>query len=186
MCLLQGGTSMTRVTDKPDRMKGEISFEDREADARREQAELDFERKNFNFLQLQKDRMKDIRALTKRSPTATQLLFLFAEKMNKQNAIVISFQTLELITGYSRPTLSRAVKMLQEERWIQIVKIGTANCYVINSGVFWQDYRDKKITVFNATIIASESEQPKENWKNVTLKKLPVAMCSSTPSIEKE
>jgi DNA-binding transcriptional MocR family regulator len=96
--------------------------------------------------------------------------------MNRQNALVCSYETLSKITGFSRATLSRAIKLLETEHWLQIIKLGTANAYVINSKVFWQSYGDKKMTVFHATIVASEDEQQisPEKWAGITLKNYPL------------
>ena len=152
------------------------------AEARARQQELaeqqeaeDRAKKNFNFVQIEKRALRELRGLIERSPTAAKVITLMAEKMNRQNALVCSYDTLSKITGLSRATLARAVKVLAEEHWIQVVKVGTANAYVINSKVFWQSYGDKKMTVFHAAIIASsdEQEKPVEDWDKVQLKHFP-------------
>lgn len=154
-------------------------------------------RKNQNFLQVQKRNLKEFRRLIKENPTAAQLMFLFAEKMNRQNALMCSFKTLEEITSLSRSTLSKAISLLKKEQWIEVIKVGTANAYLINHSVFWQDSADKKNShfVFGATIIASMSEQEegaatKENWKNVELRHFPFLHHANdekdiTPVVEK-
>jgi len=134
-------------------------------------------RKNQNFLQLYKQELMELRALTTKDPMAMTLLFLLVEKMNKQNAIVMSQKTMMQITGKSRPTISRAVKTLKDSMFLQVVKIGSANAYVINSKVFWQSGVNGKFAVFNATVVASGAEQTKnyiENWQNVKLKHVPM------------
>lgn len=132
-------------------------------------------KKNFNFVQIEKRALKEVRTLYERNATAGKLLFILAEKMNRQNALVCSYDTMSKITGLSRQTLYKAVKYLKEENWIQVIKVGTANAYVVNSRVFWQSSGDKKFTVFNAAIVASSDEQdePVENWDKVELKHFP-------------
>lgn len=132
-------------------------------------------KKNFNFVQIEKRALKEVRTLYERNATAGKLLFILAEKMNRQNALVCSYDTMSKITGLSRQTLYKAVKYLKEENWIQVIKVGTANAYVVNSRVFWQSSGDKKFTVFNAAIIASNDEQdePVENWDKIELKQFP-------------
>lgn len=143
-----------------------------ERDARAELA-----KKNQNFVQVKKGNLKEIRRLIDQSAVAAKLLFLIAEKMNKQNALMVSFNTLAEITGLSRSTLSLAVKLLKKEQWLQVIKVGTANAYIINSSVFWQDSADKKFRhgQFAATIIASQNEQDdtKESLENTTLRHFP-------------
>lgn len=136
-------------------------------------------KKNHNFLQVQKSSLKEFRRLIKENATAAQLMFVFAEKMNRQNALMCSFKTLEQITGLSRSTLSKAITLLRKEQWIEVIKIGTANAYMINHQVFWQDSADRRESsfTFGATIIASRSEQDpemqSENWKGVSLRHFP-------------
>ncbi|MFX3943901.1 hypothetical protein ACJBXQ_11380, partial [Streptococcus suis] len=72
------------------------------------------------------------------------LLMVLAQSMDKQNAVMISFKAMQQILGKSRPTLDRAVRLLREDNWIQVVKVGTANAYVLNSAVFWTDRGDKR------------------------------------------
>lgn len=135
-------------------------------------------KKNQNFLQIEKKTLKDLRRLVATSVPAAQVIMLLGEKMNRSNAVVCSFKTLTEITNYSRSTLAVAVKLLEAERWVQIVKIGSANAYVVNSRVFWQNTGDKKRHAsFHATIVASESEQDEgyiENWEEIELRQFPV------------
>lgn len=132
-------------------------------------------KKNYNFLQIEQKTLKEFRRLTDQSPKALKLLFAMAEKMNRTNAIMASNATLAQITGISIPTVVRAIKLLKEENWIQVIRVGTANAYIINSTVFWKSTGDLKQASFHAQIIASESEQlePVENWDKVTLKHFP-------------
>ncbi|HGS8738445.1 TPA: replication/maintenance protein RepL [Enterococcus faecalis] len=132
-------------------------------------------KKNFNFVQIEKRSLRLVRELYDQNATAGKLLFILAEKMNNQNALVCSYETMSKITGLGRTALYKAIRYLKDNNWIQVIKVGTANAYVINSRVFWQSYGDKKMTVFHATIIASsdEQEEPVENWDKVTLKNFP-------------
>jgi hypothetical protein len=132
-------------------------------------------KKNFNFVQIEKKSLRLVRELYDQNATAGRLLFILAEKMNRQNALVCSYDTMSKITGFGRTALYNAVRHLKDNNWIQIIKVGTANAYVINSRVFWQSYGDKKMTVFHATIMTSSDEQdePVENWDKVELKHFP-------------
>lgn len=167
--------SQVTVTESPSRLAGEITPKERAADLEREQKAKKQECKNYNFVQVNKKFLPELARLAQRDAVAVAILCLFAEKMDHKNAICISFRTLGEILRYSRTTLHRAVKLLETERWIQIIKLGTANAYVMNSAVFWQDGRDKKFGTFSAMIVASLSEQPDQTlgWQNVKLKKFP-------------
>ena len=141
-----------------------------------EQAEAEKRaKKNYNFVQIEKRALRLVRELYDDNPAAGKLLFILAEKMNRQNALVCSYDTMSKITGLGRTTLYKAVKYLKDHNWVEVIKVGTANAYVINSRVFWQSHADKKMTVFHATIIASSDEQdtPIEDWDKVSLKHFP-------------
>ncbi|MFM9587306.1 hypothetical protein, partial [Streptomyces caniscabiei] len=88
--------------------------------------------------------LRAIADLGAKSALALDLLMVLAQSMDKQNAVMISFKAMQQILGKSRPTLDRAVRLLREDNWIQVVKVGTANAYVLNSAVFWTDRGDKR------------------------------------------
>ena len=121
-------------------------------------------RENYNFLQVSKGYLPQWRALVKASPLAAEILFFFMEKMGRTtNAVVCSYQTLQEVTGYSRPTVARAISKLKEDRWVDTVKVGSATAYCVNEKVVWQAARDqRRHAIFSATVIASESEQPSD------------------------
>lgn len=88
----------------------------------------------------------DIRALSKRMPVAFQLLTLITERMNRTNALVVSQATLSELLGVGRTTVHKAVRLLEQEKWVQVVKVGTANAYILNSKVVWRDHSAVNVT----------------------------------------
>lgn len=136
------------------------------------------QKKNLDFVQLYKKELRQLRSLVKLNPTAAQILFVFVEKMNKQNAVIMSYKTLEQITKRTRQTCSKAVRDLREAKFINIIKVGNANAYVVNSNVFWStdNATKEKMAIFSATVVALGSEQEKdfEDWSNVKLKQIPI------------
>lgn len=119
------------------------------------------EQDNYNFVQVSRAYLKEWRALTRKSPIASEILMYLIENMGRTtNAVVCSYTTLMEITGVSRASVARAVKILKEDRWMQAVKIGNATAYCVNAKAFWQAGRNqKKYAIFQATVIASSSEQ---------------------------
>lgn len=83
------------------------------------------------------------------------------EVMGKNtNAVVCSYKTLQEITGYSRPSVGRAIKTLKDMNWIDSVKIGSATAYAVNERIVWQSGKtQRRYAMFSATVIASETEQ---------------------------
>ncbi len=167
---------LTKDTNVKSLISIEAENRARQADLKTEQWDREQADKNPPFLQLSKSHFPQYRELARRSPAAWQVLGIMAEKMNRQNAIACSQQTLAKITGYSLPTVKRAIALLQAERWIQIIKFGTANAYVVNAKVFWQSSREGRYAVFSANIIADAAEQTTtpEEWDEITLKHVPI------------
>ncbi len=119
---------------------------------------------NFNFVQVQKGHMKQWRELIKKQPLAAEIMFYFMEVMGKNtNAIVCSYKTLQEVTGYSRPSVGRALKTLKEMNWVDTVRVGSATAYAVNERIVWQSGRNqRKYAMFSATVVASQSEQDKD------------------------
>lgn len=132
--------------------------------------------KNMDFVQVSRAELRAIADLGAKSALALDLLMVLAQSMDKQNAVMISFKAMQQILGKSRPTLDRAVRLLREDNWIQVVKVGTANAYVLNSAVFWTDRGDKRhMASFKAQIVTTLDEQDKDFRANphVKLKRVP-------------
>jgi len=125
----------------------------------------------------------DIRSLSKRSPAAFQILTLLTERMNRTNAIVISQTALCQILGYGRTTIHNAVRLLEAEKWLQVVKVGTANGYVVNSKVVWRDHGGKRYGSFYAEVIVSEVEQSRtiDQLENVELRHVSILRAGELP-----
>ena len=132
--------------------------------------------KNTNFVQIDRRVMAAHRELMSSSPGAAIVLSVLTEHMDKSNGIVISYSTLQELTGYSRAAVGRAIKKLKEDRWIQVVKVGTASVYVVNSRAFWTaNAKGKFYSRFHATVVASAHEQSVgiEKLKALQLKEVP-------------
>jgi len=141
-----------------------------------------------DFLQVTRGYLKDMRELAKRSPAAHQVLWLLAERMNRTNAVVISQKTMGQILGYSRATLSRAIALLKNECWVQVVTTGTSNAYIVNSKVLWRDHGGKRYASFFAEVVVSEEEQahPIEQWDGVELRNLPILSATEQVLVTEE
>lgn len=129
----------------------------------KETHESHIEKENYDFVQVSRQYLKQMRSLARKSPLAHEILYYLVEHMGRTtNAVVVSYATLCEVMTVSRPTVGRAIKLLKEDNWIDAVKIGNATAYCVNARVFWQAGRhQKKYAIFQATVIASESEQDK-------------------------
>ena len=150
----------------------------------------DREEDNYNFVQLSRHYLKQMRTLARKNPLAHEILYYLVEHMGRTtNAVVVSYNTLCEVTGVSRPTIGRAIKILKNDNWIDAVKIGNATAYCVNARAFWQAKRNqKKYAIFAATVIASETEQ-ESNYKEKAKEKLtyvPVLEKSERPIIDNQ
>nr|CRY97695.1 hypothetical protein [uncultured prokaryote] len=116
---------------------------------------------NFNFVQLSRSYLREMRGLARKSPVAHEILYYLVEHMGRTtNAVVCSRNLLVEVTGCSIATVGRAIRVLKDDNWIDTVKIGNASAYCVNERAFWQAGRNQRqYAVFSATVIASSSEQ---------------------------
>lgn len=147
--------------------------EQRKIEIEAEEAANELAKKNHNFLQLTRSNIPDLLFLAKDSPIGFEIMGQMIIRMNRLNAIVISQETLATITGKNKRTIIRAIQYLKANNWIDVVNIGTANAYIVNSEVFWMGPRDERHAAFPAQVIAAEKEQ-KTPVKNVKLKHFPI------------
>ena len=136
--------------------------------------------KNLDFVQVERSELRCIAELGQKSSLALDILMMLVQSMNKENAVMMSYETMAALTGKKDRTLRRAIKILKEGKWIQVIKIGTANAYVVNNAVFWTDRGDKKYTSFSAQIITTFDEQDKDVRSNPNIK------LKRVPSVESE
>jgi hypothetical protein len=118
-------------------------------------------RDNYNFVQINREYLRNMRELTAKSPLAMTILFYLTEHMGRTtNAVVCSYRTLGEVTGLSRTSVAKAIKILKQDNWIDAIKIGNATAYCINERVAWQAGRnERQYAKFSATVIASAEEQ---------------------------
>ena len=170
---------MTANNDETQMLRGELT-------ATRERLNqalglLDHERavkrlpKNLDFVQVSRSEMRAIAELGGRSKLALEVLMMLAQVMDKENAVMMSYETMGSLTGKSARQLSRAISLLKNDMWLSVVKIGSANAYVLNNAVFWTDKGDKKYATFSAKIVTTLGEQEKDlrSSPNVKLRRVP-------------
>jgi Fe2+ or Zn2+ uptake regulation protein len=172
-CGVQGDT-VENAEDEVSRLRQQLArMSDLLEQERREKRET----RNMDFVQVSRAELRAISELGAKSSTALDLLMVLAQAMDKQNAVMISYRAIEDFMGKSRATIDRALRILKDDNWIQIVKVGTANAYVINSAVFWTDRGDRKqFANFKASIVTTLAEQDKDLRLNTDVKLKRVSM----------
>ena len=98
--------------------------------------------------------------LIRKSATAYRVLRFLASHMDERNALICSYKVLEESLGLKRASLSNAVKLLKDEKYIDVKKSGTSNIYLINKTLYWKSWgKNYKYAEFDAKILVSQSEQ---------------------------
>lgn len=150
------------------------------------QLEEELARKNFekiekeskksafnNFAQLNLNYTKQFIQLMGLSPKAAQIFAFLVEHMDGYNALVCSSAVIQEALGMSRASVTRAVKVLKDNKFIDIKKTGTTNVYLINSELVWKSWgTNYKYAEFNAKVLICESEQEREDEEqNIGIRK---------------
>ncbi|MFM0334758.1 helix-turn-helix domain-containing protein [Paraburkholderia strydomiana] len=117
---------------------------------------------NQGFVQVSRKYLDELDELAFQSPAARKLLTSLVKAMNKQNAVMVSQESLAKLTGLSKPTIKRSVALLREQQWIDVLKVGTANVYRVNSGVFWTARADGRWASFSAEVLLNFDEQDEQ------------------------
>lgn len=125
-------------------------------------------KKNDNFFMIfkSKEGSEHLRELIKISPPAAQLFMFLAEQADRTNAVVASGKALASYLNLSEATISRALKILaiktkDKEPYLEILKSGGTNVFVLNPQIVWSAWKTgKDYCLFgNAKILLSTSEQ---------------------------
>lgn len=163
----------TTVCENPNRLNGEISFEERakqietQEKAEKEQAKREKHSPFIRWTQFNNEATKEMIALAKKNPAAMALLLFLVDQMDNYNAVVCSMRVLSEALGYSRKTISSGVRFLKENGFVAVYKSGTSNVYTINDKVWWKSWgSNQKYSKFPANVVLAKSEQMGEkNYK---------------------
>lgn len=115
--------------------------------------------KNGNFVQIYRENMPELRWLMANNGFACSVLFFILEHMDGRNALACSSLVLEDYFKKSRTTISRAVKLLKENGFLDILKMGNSNVYIVNTEVGWTSYNNQKeLAKFDGKILISKKD----------------------------
>ena len=107
-----------------------------------------------------------VRDLIKISSPAALIFMFLAEQADRTNAVVASGKALASYLQLSEPTVSRALKLLSKreegkEPYLEIIKSGGTNVFVLNPDIVWSAWKTgKDYCLFgNAKVLVSTNEQ---------------------------
>lgn len=125
---------------------------------------------------------KNLRTIQRESPAAALVFSVIRENMQiGSNAVTVSQAALCKILNRSRATISRAVKYLADNQYVQTIKTGNVSTYVVNEQIAFAGNAGQRKAVFSATVVAHECEQ-EEGWDQVKkLKAVPIIYGDERP-----
>jgi hypothetical protein len=134
------------------------------------------------FYMMSRSAEKNLRVLQSENPAASLIFSVIREHMNiGTNAVTVSNTALSQIINKSRATITRAIKYLSDKKYVQIIKVGGVNCYVVNEKIAFSGSKGQRQAVFSATVVAHEKEQV-EGWDKVSkLKSTPIILKRERP-----
>jgi len=145
-----------------------ITFAERkkelEEEQRLEEEQLKKEKKSpfKNFVQVNKDYYKAEDWLMAKSPISYRIFKFLVNSMDSYNAVMCSYKVLEEVFSVSKPTITRAIKLLKEKGYIAVFKSGTSNVYAVNDKIVWNSWgTNYPYSKFPANVILSINEQEK-------------------------
>ena len=106
--------------------------------------------------------------LVAKSPTAYRILRFLVSSMDNYNAVICSYKVMQEKLKVSKPTVERAIRLLKEHRFIQVVRTGGANVYLVNKHLYWNSWgTNYAYAEFDARVIISASEQDKDTQAKI-------------------
>lgn len=127
------------------------------------------------WYQFNKDHTASMLWLAKTDPNAMQILFFLLDQMDNLNAVVCSHKVMEEALNMSRRTITRAVKLLKEHNFVQVLKSGATNAYTVNKRIAWSSWgTNYKYCKFEANVLIAQSEQDTEFDAEITVPQLDI------------
>ena len=112
------------------------------------------------WLQVEKKAHRAMALFGAKNGTALAVLHLLTGRLNRgTNAVIMSHEAIASALGITSRTARDSTKKLEAAKFVQVLKSGTSNVYVINSRVAWQGVRGMRHASFNAELVVVEQEQ---------------------------
>ena len=108
--------------------------------------------------------------LMQKSPTAYRIFRFLASNMDKYNAVICSYKVMQEKLGIGKATVERGIRFLKEHKYINVLRTGGANVYMINKTLYWNSWgTNYAYAEFGARVIVSSSEQDEITQEEIKL-----------------
>lgn len=125
-------------------------------------------KKNKDFVQYSEAGLRALAQIKKGS--SLQILHWMTAEMGKDNALIVSQDTIAEALDLSIPTIQRSIKTLIDAQILLMVKVGGGIIYHLNSTIVWKSWAtNKKYAKFSAQVILGEKEY-KQNLERKLIK----------------
>lgn len=125
------------------------------------------------YTQIQLDSIRFLRYLLDKNKLSLNIFFILMEHANKNNEVMTTKNYLSKHLNVSIPTISKALKLLTEKKFIKEIKEESGSLmFILNSRVVWSSnlYRKLNDSPFNELIDIEPDDLPQE----IKSKRLPV------------
>lgn len=140
---------------------------DIENEKNKDQQKLELEKKNSNFVMMYRDHMPELRWLMQKSGIASSILNFIMEHMDNRNALSCSYQVFIDYFKVSKDTVRRSINILKENGFIDVLKSGTSNVYIVNQDIVWCSWdNQKQYCKFSGNILISKTENVDYYYRN--------------------
>lgn len=114
---------------------------------------------NEDFVMFFRNHMPELRWLSIENPTAYNVFMFLCEHMDRSNGLICPSSLLEQYFNKSRVTISRAIQYLSNNGFICIMKVGTANAYIVNPSIAWTSKKEGiEYCQFNGTFLIDRKQ----------------------------
>ena len=127
---------------------------------------------NQDFVMTFRPAYKKLREIGYKDPKARVLLDFFLEQMDTENALIVSRQTIAEFLGWGTATVTRKIKVLRDEKCIDVKTTGSSSIYLVNADIAWTTWADKRqYARFRANVFIGKSEQEYQEREDVKAEK---------------
>jgi Fe2+ or Zn2+ uptake regulation protein len=160
------------VSDKKDILNpNHRTFEEREKElqtiSEAEAKRKEDEKKNKNFVMMYREHMPEMRWLMQKNGKAASILNFIIEHMDNKNALMASNAVFADYFDISTKTVQRCIKFLYDNGFVDILKSGTSNVYIVNHNVAWCSWdNQKKYSQFDGKILISATDNKDYEYRS--------------------
>lgn len=114
---------------------------------------------NNNFIMLFRENIPELMWLQMKHPQASSILMFLCNHMDRGNAIICPSSILEDYFHVTRQTIRNNIKILHQCGFIDILKCGNANAYIVNPEFAWTSHKTGiEYCTFNGKILINRKD----------------------------